>query len=185
MIICEKKNKKKIVRIPLSDETLTIRSNRSDGYASIVASEQRAELFGRIGTLERDNMRLRGMLGVERQRVDRLWRSMSYHLVKENVAADALSRKERAKPPRVGALVMTINSNLPPQIHEAQVEDLKKENVKDENLHVVLMARHASRHRHLYQQVIEVFKDEGRLSEAIRFTGTTRNTPLGMGKYSH
>ncbi|GJT30970.1 hypothetical protein Tco_0911245 [Tanacetum coccineum] len=28
--------------------------------------------------LERDNMRLRGMLDVERQRVDRLWRSMSY-----------------------------------------------------------------------------------------------------------
>ncbi|GJY64087.1 hypothetical protein Tco_0465547 [Tanacetum coccineum] len=60
------------------DETLMVRSNRSDGYASIVASEQRAELCGRIGTLERDNMRLRGMLGVERQRVDRLRRSMSY-----------------------------------------------------------------------------------------------------------
>ncbi|GJR61694.1 integrase, catalytic region, zinc finger, CCHC-type containing protein [Tanacetum coccineum] len=30
---------------------------------------------------------------------------------------------------------MTINSNLPPQIHEARVEALKKENVKDENLH--------------------------------------------------
>ncbi|GJU87088.1 putative ribonuclease H-like domain-containing protein [Tanacetum coccineum] len=48
------------------------------GYASILASEQRAELFDRIGTLQRDNMRLRGMLGVERQRVDRLQRSMSY-----------------------------------------------------------------------------------------------------------
>ncbi|GJV62910.1 reverse transcriptase domain-containing protein [Tanacetum coccineum] len=42
------------------------------GYASILASEQRAELFDRIGTLQRDNMRLRGMLGVERQRVDLL-----------------------------------------------------------------------------------------------------------------
>ncbi|GKB32279.1 hypothetical protein Tco_0871680 [Tanacetum coccineum] len=30
---------------------------------------------------------------------------------------------------------MTINSNLPPQIHKARVEALKKENVKDENLH--------------------------------------------------
>ncbi|GJY25182.1 hypothetical protein Tco_0399908 [Tanacetum coccineum] len=47
------------------DETLMIQGNRSDGYASIVASEQRAELFDRIGTLEQDNMRLRGMLGVE------------------------------------------------------------------------------------------------------------------------
>ncbi|GKA24707.1 putative reverse transcriptase domain-containing protein [Tanacetum coccineum] len=51
------------------------------------------------------------------------------------IAADALSRIERAKPLRVRALVMTINSNLPPQIHEARVEALKKENVKDENLH--------------------------------------------------
>nr|GEX54250.1 reverse transcriptase domain-containing protein [Tanacetum cinerariifolium] len=74
MIICEKK----MVNIPLGGETLTIRSNMSDGYASIVASEQRAELFIRIGTLEQDNMILRGMLGVERQRVDRLRRSMSY-----------------------------------------------------------------------------------------------------------
>ncbi|GJS52902.1 hypothetical protein Tco_0626264 [Tanacetum coccineum] len=78
-----------------------------------------------------------------------------YHPRKVNVAVDVLSRKERAKPLRVGALVMTINSNLPPQIHEAQVAALKKENVKNENLH-----------------------------EAIRFTGTTRNTPLEMGKYS-
>ncbi|GKB32191.1 hypothetical protein Tco_0871592, partial [Tanacetum coccineum] len=52
---------------------------RSDRYASIVASEQRAKLFNRIGTLERDNMRLRGMLGVERQRVDRLRRRSGYH----------------------------------------------------------------------------------------------------------
>ncbi|GJU02490.1 hypothetical protein Tco_1112828 [Tanacetum coccineum] len=160
----------------------------SDGYASIVASEQRAELFGRIGTLEWDNMRLRGMLGVERQRVDRLRR-----------------KKERAiLLGGIQPLVMTINSNLPPQIHEAQVEALKEENVKDENLHgmdtefetrldrtlhirsrIVPMARHGSRHRHLYQQVLDVFKDEGRLSEAIRLTGTSRNTPLEIGKYSH
>ncbi|GKE34915.1 hypothetical protein Tco_1454237 [Tanacetum coccineum] len=30
---------------------------------------------------------------------------------------------------------MTINSNLSPQIHKTQVESLKTENVKDENLH--------------------------------------------------
>ncbi|GKD49871.1 hypothetical protein Tco_1278847 [Tanacetum coccineum] len=56
---------KKIVRILIGDETLTIQSNRSDLYTSIIASEQRAELFNRIGTLERDNMRLGGTLGVE------------------------------------------------------------------------------------------------------------------------
>ncbi|GJX25323.1 putative reverse transcriptase domain-containing protein [Tanacetum coccineum] len=57
-----------------------------------------------------------------------------YHPGKASVTADALSRNERAKPLRVRALVM-INSNLPPHIHEARVEALKKENVKDENLH--------------------------------------------------
>nr|GEV63402.1 reverse transcriptase domain-containing protein [Tanacetum cinerariifolium] len=45
------------------DETLTIQSNKNDGYASIVASEQRANLFGSIVTLKRANMRLRGMTG--------------------------------------------------------------------------------------------------------------------------
>ncbi|GKC47921.1 hypothetical protein Tco_1065643 [Tanacetum coccineum] len=58
-----------------------------------------------------------------------------YHPEKVSVAADALSRNEQAKPLRVRALVMTINSNLPPKIQEARVEALKKENVKDENLH--------------------------------------------------
>ncbi|GJT32825.1 hypothetical protein Tco_0923244 [Tanacetum coccineum] len=58
-----------------------------------------------------------------------------YHPGKASVAADALRRNERAKPPKVRALVMTINSNLPPQIHKAQVESLKTEKVKDENLH--------------------------------------------------
>ncbi|GJX47290.1 hypothetical protein Tco_0272480 [Tanacetum coccineum] len=58
-----------------------------------------------------------------------------YHPGKESIAADALSRNERAKTLRLRALLMTINSNLPPQIHEARVETLKKENVKDENLH--------------------------------------------------
>nr|GEZ71795.1 reverse transcriptase domain-containing protein [Tanacetum cinerariifolium] len=91
----------------------------------------RAELFDMIITLERDNLKLEGMLCVERKRVDRLLRSRS----KARVAVDALSRNERAKPFRVRALVMTINLNLLPQIHEARVEALKKENVKDENYH--------------------------------------------------
>ncbi|GJV79895.1 hypothetical protein Tco_1515765 [Tanacetum coccineum] len=57
-----------------------------------------------------------------------------YHLGKANVVVDALSRKERRKSLRVQALVMTINSNLPSQILDAQVEAIKKENIKDENL---------------------------------------------------
>ncbi|GJV98370.1 hypothetical protein Tco_1553622 [Tanacetum coccineum] len=132
MIICDKK----IICIPLDDETLTIQSNRSDGYASIVAST-------------------------------------------------IMMQKEK--------------------IHEARVEALKKEKVKDENLHgmdkefknrldgtlcirrrmVVPMVRYGSMHHHLCQQVLDMSKDEGQLPEAIRFTSITKNTPLEMGKNSH
>ncbi|GJZ46609.1 putative reverse transcriptase domain-containing protein [Tanacetum coccineum] len=52
-----------------------------------------------------------------------------YHPVKANVVADALSRKERPKPLRVRALVVTIGLNLPKQILEAQTEALKPENL--------------------------------------------------------
>ncbi|GJV00240.1 putative reverse transcriptase domain-containing protein [Tanacetum coccineum] len=52
-----------------------------------------------------------------------------YHPGKANVVADALSIKERVKPLRVQALVMTIRLNLPKQILEAQTEALKPENL--------------------------------------------------------
>ncbi|GJW06840.1 reverse transcriptase domain-containing protein [Tanacetum coccineum] len=58
----------------------------------------------------------------------------SYHPGKENVIADALSRKERIKPLRVRSLVMTIYPKLPSQILKAQTEALKEENIKAENL---------------------------------------------------
>nr|GFC26822.1 putative reverse transcriptase domain-containing protein [Tanacetum cinerariifolium] len=45
-----------------------------------------------------------------------------YHPGKANVVADALSRKERIKPLRIRALVMTIGLDLPRQILEAQIE---------------------------------------------------------------
>nr|GEW35749.1 putative reverse transcriptase domain-containing protein [Tanacetum cinerariifolium] len=51
-----------------------------------------------------------------------------------NVIADDLSKKEQVEPLRARALVMAINSNIPSQIRDAQVEELKEENVKDEDL---------------------------------------------------
>ncbi|GJZ98011.1 putative reverse transcriptase domain-containing protein [Tanacetum coccineum] len=57
-----------------------------------------------------------------------------YHPRKANVVADALSRKERSKPLRVRALVMTIGLNLPKQILEAQTEALKTENPTAEDV---------------------------------------------------
>ncbi|GJY05596.1 putative reverse transcriptase domain-containing protein [Tanacetum coccineum] len=57
-----------------------------------------------------------------------------YHPGKANVMAGALSRKERNKPLRVRALMMTIHIDLPKLIHEAQEEAMKGENVEAENL---------------------------------------------------
>ncbi|GJT89501.1 hypothetical protein Tco_1078346 [Tanacetum coccineum] len=58
-----------------------------------------------------------------------------YHPGKANVVADALSQKERSKPLRVRALVMTIGLNLPKQILSAQSEARKEENFINEDLH--------------------------------------------------
>ncbi|GJZ28361.1 putative reverse transcriptase domain-containing protein [Tanacetum coccineum] len=57
-----------------------------------------------------------------------------YHPGKANVVADALSQKERIKPLRVQALVMTVHNNLPKQILDAQKEAMKKKNVRAEKL---------------------------------------------------
>nr|GEV46830.1 putative reverse transcriptase domain-containing protein [Tanacetum cinerariifolium] len=62
-----------------------------------------------------------------------------YHPGKENVVADALSRKRivkscPVKPLHVRSLIITIHSNLPSQILEAQIKALKEENVQAENL---------------------------------------------------
>ncbi|GKG07855.1 hypothetical protein Tco_0333687 [Tanacetum coccineum] len=57
-----------------------------------------------------------------------------YHLGKANVVADALSRKERFEQLWVRALVMTIGLDLPKQILRAQIESLKPENLKKEDV---------------------------------------------------
>ncbi|GJZ11082.1 putative reverse transcriptase domain-containing protein [Tanacetum coccineum] len=58
-----------------------------------------------------------------------------YHPGKANVVDDALSRKERSKPLRVQALVMTISLDHPKQILSAQSEARKEENFINEDLH--------------------------------------------------
>ncbi|GJZ02197.1 putative reverse transcriptase domain-containing protein, partial [Tanacetum coccineum] len=58
-----------------------------------------------------------------------------YHPGKANVVADALCRKERSKPLRVWALVMTIGLNLLKQILSAQSKARKEENFINEDLH--------------------------------------------------
>ncbi|GJY74567.1 putative reverse transcriptase domain-containing protein [Tanacetum coccineum] len=57
-----------------------------------------------------------------------------YHQGKANIVVDALSRKERIKPLRVRALVMTISLDLPKQILNAQTEVQKPKNLKNEDV---------------------------------------------------
>ncbi|GJY09984.1 putative reverse transcriptase domain-containing protein [Tanacetum coccineum] len=57
-----------------------------------------------------------------------------YHPGKANVVADDLCQKERIKPLRVRALVMTIGLDLPLKILNAQTEVKKEENIKTEDL---------------------------------------------------
>ncbi|GKD90558.1 hypothetical protein Tco_1366065, partial [Tanacetum coccineum] len=53
-------------------------AQREQEHGMLAASEQRTGMLARIGVLERDNMRLRGMLYVEREQVNSLRCHMSY-----------------------------------------------------------------------------------------------------------
>ncbi|GJU22506.1 hypothetical protein Tco_1155848 [Tanacetum coccineum] len=72
-----------------------------------------------------------------------------YHPGKANVVADALSRKERVKPLRVRALIMTIGLDLPSRILEAQKEAVKVENIKAEDIGSMLKQLEARANRTL------------------------------------
>ncbi|GKD06298.1 putative reverse transcriptase domain-containing protein [Tanacetum coccineum] len=71
-----------------------------------------------------------------------------YHPGKANVVADALSRKERDKPLRVRALVMTIGLDLPKQTLNAQTEAWKPENIKNEDVGGMLIENSKDPEKH-------------------------------------
>ncbi|GJT50276.1 hypothetical protein Tco_0976433 [Tanacetum coccineum] len=53
-------------------------AHRDQGHRTLVANKQGAGMLDRIRVLQRDNMRLRGMLYVERERINSLRHHMSY-----------------------------------------------------------------------------------------------------------
>nr|GEW44700.1 hypothetical protein [Tanacetum cinerariifolium] len=65
---------------------------------------------------------------------------------KANVVADALSQKERSKPPRVRALVMIKGLNLHKKILNAQSEARKEENFINEDLALIIYESHKSKY---------------------------------------
>ncbi|GJT23463.1 putative reverse transcriptase domain-containing protein [Tanacetum coccineum] len=100
-------------------------------------------LYGMKGVVFTDHKSLQHILDQKELNVrQRRWLELlsdydceiHYHPGKANVVADALSRKERIKPLRVRALVLTIGLNLLVQILNAQVEARKEENFGTEDL---------------------------------------------------
>ncbi|GKC02161.1 hypothetical protein Tco_0993771, partial [Tanacetum coccineum] len=67
-----------MVEIPIHRVMVIESVQREQGHRIMATSQQSAAMSEKIGMLERDNIRLRGMLDVERQRVDCLRRSMSH-----------------------------------------------------------------------------------------------------------
>ncbi|GKD48902.1 reverse transcriptase domain-containing protein [Tanacetum coccineum] len=132
-IICDEK----IIHIPIDGETLIIRvmKKKSDEkrLEDIPVVREFPEVFYED---------LPGLPPVRQELLNQLQEladrdydyEIRYHLGKANVVADALSRKERIKPLRVRALVMTLQPKLPSQILKAQTEAIKEENIKAENL---------------------------------------------------
>ncbi|GJR97297.1 reverse transcriptase domain-containing protein [Tanacetum coccineum] len=142
----------KIVRIPYRNKTLTVKSDK--GYHQLYIKEEdipitafrtRAPILalpeGTEDFVVYCDASLKGYGAVLMQRQHRWIELLSdydceirYYPGKANVVADALSQKERIKPLRVRALMMTVHNDLPKQILEAQKEAMNKKNVKARNL---------------------------------------------------
>ncbi|GJT89231.1 putative reverse transcriptase domain-containing protein [Tanacetum coccineum] len=84
---------------------------------------------------------------------------IDYHPGKANMVADALSQKERSKPLRVRALVMTIGLNIPKQILNAQSKARKEENFINEDLHGMIynLEPHDDRNNKMYQDLKKLY----------------------------
>ncbi|GJV15236.1 putative reverse transcriptase domain-containing protein [Tanacetum coccineum] len=109
----------------------------------LMQREKRHYLYGTKCTVFTDHKSLQHILNQKELNMrQRHWLELlsdydcdiRYHPGKENVVANALSRKERDQPLRVRALVMTIGLDLPKQILNAQTKAHKPENIKSEDV---------------------------------------------------
>nr|GEZ60940.1 hypothetical protein [Tanacetum cinerariifolium] len=92
--------------------------------------KQRHCLYGTKCTVFTDHKSLQHIL--DQKELSDYDCEIRFHSGKANVVANALSQKERIKPIRVRALVMTIGLELPKQILNAQTEARKPDNLKNE-----------------------------------------------------
>nr|GEV71654.1 putative reverse transcriptase domain-containing protein [Tanacetum cinerariifolium] len=140
---------KKVVRIPYENKMLIVKSDKGVSRLKVISCIKAPLPEGMKKFMVYCDASLKGYGAVFMQREkkelnlrQRRWIELlsdydceiRYHPGKANVVADALSRKERDKPLRVRALMMTIHNDLPKQIREAQKEAMKGENVKAKNL---------------------------------------------------
>nr|GEZ25233.1 putative reverse transcriptase domain-containing protein [Tanacetum cinerariifolium] len=138
MIVCDEK----VVRIPYRDEVLIIRGDNCDGESKLnIISYTKTQKYIQKGCQQKlcSVPILALPEGSENFVVycDASYAGLGAVLIqkeKVNVVADALSRKERSKPLRVRALVMTIGLNLPKKILNAQLKARKEENFINEDL---------------------------------------------------
>ncbi|GKB69781.1 putative reverse transcriptase domain-containing protein [Tanacetum coccineum] len=95
-------------------------------------------------------------------------------LERRNVVADALSRKDRVKPLRVRALMMTIDLNLSSQILNAQAEAMKGENINGENLirmNKKFKTRDDGTHCIENRKIADLLLISGNHSKSLRYSG--------------
>ncbi|GKC51213.1 putative reverse transcriptase domain-containing protein [Tanacetum coccineum] len=110
-----------ILALPKGTEDFVVYCDTSlEGYGAVLMQREKVIAYA--------SQQLKGFLSSDYDY------EIRYHPGKANVVADALSRKERNKPLRVRALMMTVHNDLPKQIREAQKEAMKRKNVRAENL---------------------------------------------------